>query len=198
MKDWIMVLKAADAAARWHVHQRRKGAAKEPYINHLLEVATLVAEATEGTDPNLVIAALLHDAIEDCEAPHKLIAETFGVDVADLVAEVTDDKTLGKAERKKRQVTTAHEKTDRAKLLKLADKTSNLRALVSSPAPDWSVHRRIEYIDWARKVAHGLRGVSPLLEKQFDVAALAAQQSLVPMLSRHHERHIPEIGGDQE
>jgi (p)ppGpp synthase/HD superfamily hydrolase len=64
MKDWIMVLKAADAAARWHVHQRRKGAAKEPYINHLLEVATLVAEATEGTDPNLVIVALLHDAIE--------------------------------------------------------------------------------------------------------------------------------------
>jgi hypothetical protein len=113
-------------------------------------------------------------------------------------AEVTDDKTLGKAERKKRQVTTAHEKTDRAKLLKLADKTSNLRALVSSPAPDWSVHRRIEYIDWARKVAHGLRGVSPLLEKQFDVAALAAEQSLVPMLSPHHERHIPEIGGDQE
>jgi len=198
MKDLIMVLKAADAAARWHVHQRRKGAAKEPYINHLLEVATLVAEATEGTDPNLVIAALLHDAIEDCEVPHKLIAETFGADVADLVAEVTDDKTLEKAERKKRQVTTAHEKTDRAKLLKLADKTSNLRALVSSPAPDWSVHRRIEYIDWARKVAHGLRGVSPLLEKQFDVAALAAEQSLVPMLSPHHERHIPEIGGDQE
>ncbi len=198
MKDLIMVLKAADAAARWHVHQRRKGAAKEPYINHLLEVATLVAEATEGTDPNLVIAALLHDAIEDCEVPHELIAETFGADVADLVAEVTDDKTLGKAERKKRQVTTAHEKTDRAKLLKLADKTSNLRALVSSPAPDWSVHRRIEYIDWVRKVAHGLRGVSPLLEKQFDVAALAAQQSLVPMLSPHHERHIPEIGGDQE
>ena len=198
MKDWIMVLKAADAAAQWHVHQRRKGAAKEPYINHLLEVATLVAEATEGTDPNLVIAALLHDAIEDCEVPHKLIAETFGADVADLVAEVTDDKTLEKAERKKRQVTTAHEKTDRAKLLKLADKTSNLRALVSSPAPDWSVHRRIEYIDWARKVAHGLRGVSPLVEKQFDVAALDAEQSLVPMLSPHHERHIPEIGGDQE
>ena len=69
MKEWIAVLKAADAAARWHVHQRRKGAAKEPYINHLLEVATLVAEATDGKDPNLVIAALLHDAIEDCEVP---------------------------------------------------------------------------------------------------------------------------------
>ena len=63
-KEWIAVLRAADAAARWHVHQRRKGAAEEPYINHLLEVATLVAEATDGKDPDLVIAALLHDAIE--------------------------------------------------------------------------------------------------------------------------------------
>jgi guanosine-3',5'-bis(diphosphate) 3'-pyrophosphohydrolase len=182
MKDWIMVLKAADAAARWHVHQRRKGAANEPYINHLLEVASLVAEATEGKDPNLVIAALLHDAIEDCEVPHRLIAEAFGADVADLVAEVTDDKTLEKAERKRHQIATALEKTDRAKVLTLADKTSNLRALVSSPAPDWSVRRRIEYIDWARSVVTGLRGVNPLLERQFDAAARAAEQSLVPTL----------------
>ena len=45
---WFPVLRAADAAARWHVNQRRKGAAQEPYVNHLLEVATLVAEATGG------------------------------------------------------------------------------------------------------------------------------------------------------
>src|ERR1700724_1298141 len=99
MKEWSAVLRAAGIVARWHVHQRRKGVAKEPYINHLLEVASLVAEATDGKDPNLVIAALLHDAIEDCEVPHKLIAESFGTDVADLVAEVTDDKTLDKGER---------------------------------------------------------------------------------------------------
>jgi len=182
MKDWIMVLKAADAAARWHVHQRRKGAAKEPYINHLLEVATLVAEATDGKDPNLVIAALLHDAIEDCEVPAELIAKTFGDDVARLVAEVTDDKTLKKAERKNRQVESAHKKSARAKMLKLADKTSNLRALVSSPARDWSVRRRRDYIDWARRVADGLRGANALLEKQFDEAAHAAERSLVPTL----------------
>src|SRR5216683_222858 len=111
MKEWITVLKAADAAARWHVQQRRKGAAKEPYINHLLEVAALVAEATEGKDPNLVSAALLHDVIEDCEVPHKLIAETFGTDVAGLIAEVTDDKTLEKSVRKQQQVESAHKKT---------------------------------------------------------------------------------------
>jgi (p)ppGpp synthase/HD superfamily hydrolase len=94
MKEWIAVLKAADAAARWHVHQRRKGAAQEPYINHLLEVASLVAEATEGKDPGLVIAALLHDAIEDQEVPRELIDKVWGKDVAKLVAEVTDNKQL--------------------------------------------------------------------------------------------------------
>src|SRR5690349_17581834 len=120
MKEWLLVLKAADAAARWHVHQRRKGAAEEPYINHLLEVATLVAEATDGADTNLVIAALLHDAIEDSEVPSEMIADAFGEDVASIVAEVTDDKTLAKAERKQKQVKTAPRKSPRAKILKLA------------------------------------------------------------------------------
>src|SRR4051794_38974787 len=114
MKEWLLVLKAADAAARWHVHQRRKGSAEEPYINHLLEVAMLVAEATGGADTNLVIAALLHDAIEDSEVPRELIAETFGDDVASIVAEVTDDKTLPKETRKLKQVESAFMKSPRA------------------------------------------------------------------------------------
>ena len=122
----FQVLKAADTAARWHAHQRRKGSAQEPYINHLLEVAMLVADATGGTDTNLVIAALLHDAIEDCEVPRELIAESFGEDVASIVEEVTDDKTLPKQVRKDEQVKTVSKKSLRAKLLKLADKTSNL------------------------------------------------------------------------
>src|SRR3954452_20997574 len=97
MNEWVAVLRAADAAARWHVHQRRKGAAEEPYINHLLEVASLVADATNGSDPKLVIAALLHDAIEDQEVPSDVIAREFGQDVAALVAELSDDKELEKA-----------------------------------------------------------------------------------------------------
>src|SRR6516225_4169607 len=109
----FQVLKAADAAAKWHVHQRRKGPAQEPYINHLLEVAMLVAEATDGTDTNLVIAALLHDAIEDCEVPRELIVESFGEDVASIVEEVTDDKTLPKAKRKLIQIETAPMKSPR-------------------------------------------------------------------------------------
>jgi GTP diphosphokinase / guanosine-3',5'-bis(diphosphate) 3'-diphosphatase len=182
MKEWLQVLKAADAAARWHVHQRRKGPAEEPYINHLLEVAMLVADATGGKDTNLVISALLHDAIEDCEVPRELIAETFGNDVTSLVEEVTDDKSLPKAERKVKQVKAAPTKSSRAKILKLADKTSNLRAVAASPPANSSVKRRKEYVDWAREVAEGLRGVNQKLEDQFDEAAAAAERSVKPAI----------------
>ena len=103
MKEWIAVLRAADMAARWHAQQRRKGPL-EPYVNHLLEVASLVAEATSGTDPDMVIAALLHDAVEDQGVTSETLAGEFGQRVADIVMEVTDDKTLPKDERKRRQV----------------------------------------------------------------------------------------------
>ncbi len=183
MKEWVSVLRAADAAARWHAHQRRKGIAQEPYINHLLEVASLITEATGGSDPNLVIAALLHDAIEDQEVPVQMIVREFGKQVAEIVMEVTDDKALPKEERKRLQVETAAKKSREAKLLKLADKTSNLRTIASSPAADWSVKRRLEYVEWARNVVSGLRGTSPWLEAQFDEAADRAVKSLDPPMS---------------
>jgi guanosine-3',5'-bis(diphosphate) 3'-pyrophosphohydrolase len=176
---WISVLRAADAAARWHVHQRRKGSAQEPYINHLLEVAMLVAQETDGSDPDLVMAALLHDVIEDQEVPRGVIAEAFGEPVAALVEEVTDDKSLPQAERKRLQVEHAHQKTDRAKILKLADKISNLRAMAMSPPPDWSVKRRLAYIRWARDVVAGLTGVSPRLEEEFERAAQEAERTTI-------------------
>ena len=180
MKEWIAVLRAADMAARWHVHQRREGVAQEPYINHLLEVASLVTEATGGTDPNLVIAALLHDAIEDRGVTAEMLASEFGKQIADLVMEVSDDKALPKENRKRMQVENAGKKSHKAKLIKLADKISNLRAIASSPAADWSVERRLEYIQWAKSVVVGLRGTSPWLEEQFDEAVAAADHSLNP------------------
>jgi GTP diphosphokinase / guanosine-3',5'-bis(diphosphate) 3'-diphosphatase len=177
--EWIAVLRGADAAARWHIHQRRKGAAKEPYVNHLLEVATLVAEATDGNDLDVVVAALLHDAIEDQEVPREIIANAFGEEVAKLVEEVTDDKSLPKDERKRLQIEEAPNKSDRAKILKLADKISNLRDIAASPPPDWSVKRRLEYVQWARRVAQGLSGVSEWLEQEFDQAANEAEHSAI-------------------
>ena len=150
----------------------------EPYINHLLEVASLVAEATRGEDPDLVIAALLRDAIEDQEVPVDLIAQAFGGRVAQIVAQVTDDKTLPKEVRKEKQIKTAHEKTKDAKLIKLADKTSNCARSHSVLLLAGSVKRRLEYIGWAREVVEGLRGASPWLEQQFDSAAADAEFSV--------------------
>jgi (p)ppGpp synthase/HD superfamily hydrolase len=174
-QKWITVLQAADTAARWHVSQKRKGENAEPYINHLLRVAAMVTEATNGKDPELAIAALLHDAIEDQQISREAIAEQFGEDVASLVEEVTDDKNLPKQERKDLQVKNAPNKSDRAKIIKLADKTSNLLALADSPPADWSTERRQEYVVWARQVVAGLRGTCPSLEAQFDAAAKQAE-----------------------
>jgi (p)ppGpp synthase/HD superfamily hydrolase len=180
MNDLRSVLKAADAAARWHVHQRRKGIAQEPYINHLLEVANLVAQATQGQDPDLIVAALLHDAIEDQEVPRDVIADSWGEAVARLVEEVTDDKTQPKEVRKRKQVESAASKSDLAKLVKIADKTSNLRAIASSPSPEWSTKRRLEYIAWAREVVQNLHGANRWLEAEFDHAAHDADRSVRP------------------
>jgi HD domain len=163
-------------AAEQHRDQRRKGDAAEPYINHVIEVAQLAAEATGGRDIDLVIAAVLHDVVEDTPASFADLESRFGSDVAGLVRECTDDASLPKAERKRLQVVSAPGKSARAKIIKLADKTSNLRALVESPPSAWPVDRRLGYVAWARDVAGGLEGVNPWLEAQFAAAADAAER----------------------
>jgi len=177
MNGLVTVLRAADAAARWHVNQRRKGAAQEPYVTHLFE-SMLVAEATAGADPNLVVAALLHDTIEDQGVTREEIAAQFNDDVAGLVVEVTDDKKLPKAERKRLQIEHAPNLTPRAKILKLADKISNLRSLATSPPADWPMQRRIDYVNWTTEVVQGLREASGLLEQKFDQAAADAERTI--------------------
>lgn len=170
MNDIVRIAQALDYAARRHVAQKRKGVRGEPYINHLAEVACMVAEATDGKDTDLVIACLLHDSIEDQKVPYEELQANFGKDVADLVREVTDDKELPKVERKRLQVEHAPHKSDRAKMLKVADKVSNLRALVTSPPAEWSEKRKRQYFAWAREVVAGLRGVNTALDAAFDEA----------------------------
>ena len=176
--DVVAVARALDFAARKHSKQRRKGEAGEPYVNHLAEVARLVAEATGGKDTVSVLAALLHDAIEDTPTTREELQAEFGREVADVVAEVTDDKSLPKAERKRLQVETTPHKSRRAKLVKIADKTSNLRSIANSPPVDWDVKRQREYFDWAARVVEGCRGTNAILEKWFDEAHAAGLRAL--------------------
>jgi (p)ppGpp synthase/HD superfamily hydrolase len=178
VSDVLLMARAWNFSAKRHAKQRRKGDAQEPYVNHLAEVAELVATATEGRDANLVAAAVLHDTVEDTATLPGELASIFNADVAALVAEVTDDKRLDKAERKKLQVEHAAAISPRAKILKLADKTSNLRSLVKSPPAGWSLERRREYLAWANDVAQGLRGANPWLEARFDEAAELLERSL--------------------
>jgi GTP diphosphokinase / guanosine-3',5'-bis(diphosphate) 3'-diphosphatase len=168
--DIVRMARAVDFAARKHRDQRRKGANAEPYFNHLADVGRMVAEATGGRDPVAVLGALLHDTIEDTGTTKEELEAEFGAEVSRLVVEVTDDKRLPKAERKRLQVQNAPHKSDRAKMVKMADKTSNLRAITDSPPTGWDAARKREYFEWARRVVEGCRGVSPWLEERFDDA----------------------------
>ncbi len=156
LADLQRILEAAHFAAEKHAHQKRKGAGGEPYINHLIEVAELVAASISELDINLVIAALLHDVIEDTPTTEQELVKRFGSDVANLVVELTDDKSLPKSERKRLQIETASKKSPRAQTIKLADKISNLRAIFHSPPADWDYQRKKEYFAWAERVVDEL------------------------------------------
>lgn len=174
MDDILRLARAYDVAARRHAGQRRKGALGEPYIDHLAEVAALVASVAGG-DVELVVAAVLHDAVEDTGMTPDELRADFGAGVAALVAEVTDDKSLPADVRKRLQVEHAAGLSDGAKLIKLADKTSNLRGVAASPPVDWTRERRVAYVDWAVAVVAGCRGVSAALEREFDGAVAACR-----------------------
>jgi GTP diphosphokinase / guanosine-3',5'-bis(diphosphate) 3'-diphosphatase len=162
------ILKAAHFAAIKHTNQSRKGLAAEPFINHLLEVAELVSSTLSEPDTNLTVAALLHDSIEDAAATKEELVQIFGTDVAALVGEVTDDKLLPKADRKRLQIDNAPNKSVRAQAITLADKVSNLRSMFSDPPTDWTTERKREYFEWAKQVVDRLTAPNPILKKEFE------------------------------
>ena len=168
LQDLYSILSAAHYAAEKHSSQRRKGAAGEPYVNHLIEVAQLVSSAISEPDPNLVIAALLHDTVEDAGVTREELEQRFGSDVANLVMEVTDDKSLPKVERKRLQIVNAPKKSVRAQVIKIADKIANMRSILASPPTHWDLDRKLRYFEWARQVIDGLSSPNPQLKAEFE------------------------------
>lgn len=164
------VISAISFAADKHRNQRRKDIEASPYINHPIALANILANEAGIEDEKVLVAAILHDTIEDTETTAQELADLFGDDVTAIVLEVTDDKSLPKAERKRLQVEHAPTISRRAKLVKLADKIANLRDIASSPPADWPHQRQQEYFDWAKAVVDGLRGIHPTLERIFDEA----------------------------
>ncbi len=172
------ILEAVRFSAEKHRDQRRKGNARLPYINHPVEVAERLWNDGGVRDPDVIVAALLHDTLEDTETAPEEIRRLFGDAVLSLVQEVTDDKRLPKQERKRLQIEHAHCMPARAKQIKLADKYCNVRDIARDPPADWSLERKQEYLLWAEQVVDGLRGTNPVLEKQFDELLAEARENL--------------------
>jgi guanosine-3',5'-bis(diphosphate) 3'-pyrophosphohydrolase len=163
---WI--LRAAAFAADRHRNQRRKDEDASPYINHPIALACLLTYECLERDQTVIMAALLHDTVEDTDTSFSELERHFGSDVAGIVRELTDDKLLPKAERKRLQIEHAAHASRPAKLVKLADKICNLRDISTSPPADWSVERKREYFEWAKQVVDQLRGTHGRLEQLFD------------------------------
>jgi len=168
--DTGILLAALAFAAHKHRDQRRKDVNASPYINHPIALADVLVNEGGVAEVEVLCSALLHDTIEDTATTPGELAGAFGARIAAIVGEVTDDKTLKKAERKALQVEHAAHISREAKLVKLADKICNLRDVAGHPPADWSLERRREYFDWAKQVVDRLRGVHATLEAVFDEA----------------------------
>ena len=168
MDDVATLLDAIHFAADKHRYQRRKDPDSTPYINHPLSLAELLARVGGVRDPVVLIAAVLHDTVEDTKTTFDEIEARYGAEVRGVVAEVTDDKTLAKPVRKEQQVEHAAHASPRAKLVKLADKICNVMDVTDHAPPDWQRERRSEYLDWSARVVDGCRGTNAVLEAEFD------------------------------
>ena len=157
------LIKAYDFAAQKHRNQRRKDSEKTPYINHPIQVAYLLSLAGVK-DPDVIMAGVLHDTIEDTATSYDELVTVFGKHVADIVIECTDDKSLDKVQRKKLQIEHSPLKSKEAKLVKLADKYSNLSDIHKNPPATWSQGEIDGYITWAFAVVKELRGTNEILE----------------------------------
>ncbi len=165
-----MLIDALAFAADKHRRQRRKDAEASPYINHPIALSRVLSAEAGITEIQVLAAAVLHDTLEDTETTYDELKERFGKSIAAIVREVTDDKSLPKAERKRLQIEHASEISRRARLVKLADKICNVRDVAANAPPDWPLQRRREYFDWAKAVVDRMRGTNRKLERRFDEA----------------------------
>lgn len=165
-----LLVKALQFAEHKHRFQQRKDPTHAPYIKHLIDVLSILANEANISDINVLCAGLLHDTIEDTDTTAEEIRIIFGDVIMNLVLELTDDKSLPKQTRKELQVAHAGQASYNAKLVKLADKIANLRDMKINAPENWEQSRVDEYFTWSKRVVDQLRGTHDGLEKLFDSA----------------------------
>lgn len=177
-EDLSFLIEALSFASVQHSAQRRKDFAASPYINHPIALVQVLVNEGTVSDPVVLQAALLHDVLEDTDTSVATLRKRFGIQVASVVLELTDDKTLPKQQRKQLQIERAAVLSPAARLVRLADKICNLRDLACSPPMDWTVTRIDAYVEWARAVVDRFRGTHAGLERMFDEACSEVMSSL--------------------
>ena len=171
------LLHAIRFAAEQHRDHRRKGKTAAPYINHPIAVAEQLARAGHEDNTDLLMAAVLHDVVEDTETEAEDLEALFGPKVTQFVMEVSDDKSLEAYERKKLVVRNIAEKSPEAQLIKLSDIVANVYDVIHHP-PNWDDQRKGWYFDWCENVVDKIRGTHKDLEAQFDELILEARKGL--------------------
>ena len=171
------IFRALRFAAFKHRHQKRKGSAGIPYIEHPIEVASMLIEYIENPSKEAIIAALLHDTLEDTDTTSDEIASLFGNKVSEIVNEVTDDMRLSSKERKKQQIIKADDLSAEARFIKIADKTCNIRDILTTRIY-WSRKHKIGYITWAKELVMKICDAHQGLFEEFKKSIEEAEESL--------------------
>lgn len=174
--DLNLILEALAFASDKHRNQRRKDVLASPYINHPIAVARTLKVEGGVHDATVICAGLLHDTLEDTDTTYEELETVFGEAIAAMVLEVTDDKSLSRADRKRLQIEHAPRVSHGAKLVKLADKICNLRDIMFAPPVGWGEARKAEYCAWCRQVADKLHGCNESLEAVFDAVCEQASR----------------------
>lgn len=181
MGNGLELLSRAEAFARVaHANQVRGNRAKEPYVNHLREVAELVSTSRGSLEE--IIAAWLHDSVEDTETTLEQIHEQFGPSVSEIVLGLTDKpewEGLPLLERKTLQAERVAGETASIKRVKLADQISNTRCCILDPPTNWSAEKVRDYVEGARRIAIACMGISTYLDTHFEVAYREAYEKRI-------------------
>lgn len=185
-----LLVNAINYAAIKHRDQRRKDQFKSPYINHPIDVVNWLVLAGYENDQELLAAAVLHDTIEDTGTSYEELATVFGKDIADIVMECTDNKKLDKITRKKEQIKHAAVISKKAKLVKLADKLSNMFDLQKNPPLKWTPAEIHGYFVWSLHVIREMKGTNAYLENELNKVLMLA--GVLDLTENELDTHLQE------
>lgn len=168
------LLLALEYANKMHAGQTRRDLAATPYIIHPLQVCSNLWHIGQVRNANILMAALLHDTLEDTKATAEELEKLFGTRVCITVQEVTNDPALNSEQNKQRQIDHISFMSQDARLVKLADRLANIADL-SQSTPNWLPEKIERYFEWGSKLLFGLQGTNTALEKALSQALTKKQ-----------------------